>query len=611
MYGNVWTVGGQFGLKLKKNAFMCFQAEYIYGNEVKQEDVLRNIRTSEGGVIEFGGQLTNPIIDMEGFSLAVMGGYVFPVIGPNPNSGILVCAGPGFIQHRIVIDYRDAQIPQLEGEYLRGYDRLSNGFSMNEFIGYVHYGKRRLVNFYAGFSFVQSWTQNKRGYNYDDAEKDEQIRFGSLAGIRLGWMINLHRRARKNSITIDMRRLYSLIIALFGLAIYLVSAFNQKAGKWISGRKDWRDKLKKASEKFDRPIWIHCSSLGEFEQGRNVIEAIEKKGGSVVLTFFSPSGYEHVNKGDDQNWIFYLPLDTRSNAKDFIEILNPRAALFVKYEFWFNFIGELNSRQVPIYLISGIFRKDQYFFNWYGSWFRNQLRSFNHFFVQSSTSSDLLAEYGIENSSVSGDTRFDRVNDILNEGIQVENINSFTEGYKVVVAGSTWPEDEALIFDILKSDTFKGKVIIAPHEVDDNHLSEIEKSCPRKIVRYSNLNASDVSAEVLLIDQVGILSRLYKYGNLAYIGGGFGKGIHNTLEAAVYAIPLVFGPKFSKFREAIDLVNLGGAISISSENELAEAFKVSLSEDGDSMGRTCGKYVQEHVGATSRVMTKLEEDQII
>ncbi len=403
--------------------------------------------------------------------------------------------------------------------------------------------------------------------------------------------------------------LYNIGIRIYHLGILIASLFNKKARLWITGRKNQFIQLKAAIDPSDRIIWFHCSSLGEFEQGRPVIEktnevAPEKK---ILLTFYSPSGYEIRKDFQGVDNVFYLPLDTRMNARKFIRIVKPDMVCFIKYEYWFHFLKELVKNQIPVYLISAIFNKDQIFFKWYGKWFIRMLRSFNHLFVQDEASKENLAHIGINNVTVSGDTRFDRVCSIAGKSKQFPGIKTFTSGSKTLVMGSTWPGDEELLIRYINENSLQLKYIIAPHEVHESNIRRIENRIKKRVVRYSNLeNSEPGSSDVLVIDTIGILSSVYQHGTVAYIGGGFGKGIHNILEAATFGLPVVFGPRFTRFKEAHDLINSGGAFSVSDYTELLQVL-TSLFTDENTLqpaSDIARNYVISNIGATEEILSK-------
>jgi 3-deoxy-D-manno-octulosonic-acid transferase len=358
-------------------------------------------------------------------------------------------------------------------------------------------------------------------------------------------------------------------------------------------------------------IWFHAASLGEFEQGRPVMEAFRKKYPSykILLTFFSPSGYEIRKNYEGADYIFYLPIDTPGNAKRFITLVNPKIVVFIKYEFWFNYIRILHQKQVPLFIISAIFRKEQYFFKWYGSWFRKMLSKFTFFFVQNDESLELLKSIGIEKVMKSGDTRFDRVKEIASNKKSFPLIEKFAAGYKVLLAGSSWPPDEAII-QKLPEDKAR-KIIIAPHEIHEEHIAAIENRLGKeKTLRYSKADETSIlTAEILIVDGMGFLSSLYQYCDVAYIGGGFGKAIHNILEAVTFGKPVIFGPAYHKFKEAVDLIELGGAFTVKNEQEFITIFG-KLNSDREFYDRAsaiCKAYVKENCGATESILRKVRD----
>ena len=386
----------------------------------------------------------------------------------------------------------------------------------------------------------------------------------------------------------------------------------------IAGRKNLFENLKHQLKNSalrtpdSQLIWFHCASLGEFEQGRPLMEKIKNQQPDVkiLLTFFSPSGYEIRKNYAGADFIFYLPMDTPSNAKKFVEIVNPQRVFFVKYEFWFNYLSELKNRNIPTYLVSGIFREDHHFFKRTGAWFRKQLSAFTHFFLQDERSVELLNLIGYKNTTLAGDTRFDRVFEVAKNVKQIDLVKQFVGSYKIIIAGSSWLEDEKIIsnFRFQISDF---KLIIAPHEIDEKHLTSIEAEfIPLSrgagvCLRYSLANENNIKdAQILIIDNIGLLSSLYQYGTIAFIGGGFGKGIHNILEAATFGLPVIFGPKYQKFAEAKELIKLGGAFSI---NDVSEFEKVMSLLSDEQVLKTASQisrmYVQGRVGATEKILS--------
>lgn len=400
--------------------------------------------------------------------------------------------------------------------------------------------------------------------------------------------------------------LYNIGIQLYGLAVRLFSVFNTKASFFIDGRKDIFQNIKRNINPADRPVWFHFASLGEFEQGRPVLEKLRTKfpGKKIVITFFSPSGYEVRKNYALASGIFYLPLDTASNARKLIEAFNPEIAIFTKYEYWYHYFKALNYKHIPLFIISGIFRPDQIFFKWYGGFNRKILSFVNHFFVQNETSVQLLKNIGIDRVSLSGDTRFDRVVENAAAPKKLDLIANFCGNSPVFIAGSTWPEDERLINGLAKLHP-DWKFILAPHEINSSHLKEIQVSFSEAIT-YSTLKEVPANecenVQTLIIDNIGMLSALYAYGSISYIGGGFGVGIHNTLEAAAFGIPVIFGPKYDKFQEAKDLIALGAAKSIENQDMLNTAFE-TFKQQQQSAGAIAKKYVADKKGATDQIIS--------
>lgn len=365
-------------------------------------------------------------------------------------------------------------------------------------------------------------------------------------------------------------------------------------------------------------VWIHCASVGEFEQGRPIIESYKAHNPShkILLTFFSPSGYELRKNYPLAKWVFYLPMDTKKNAAAFLDIVKPHTAIFIKYEYWFNYLNELKQRGIPVYVASAIFMPHQKFFKWYGGLFRQMLRNFTHIFVQDQASASLLKTIGITNVTISGDTRFDRVNQITKANGELEHIRIFADNSNCWVAGSTWPVEEEMIAAIFPNLPLN-KLIIVPHEVHYKHIAKVNSYFSEyKVIKYSQIKDVKIDsriesrlreARVLIIDTVGILSKIYKYGSFAYIGGGFGAGIHNTLEAATYGKPVVFGPKYRKFNEAVELVALGGAKSVSKIKDMNFHVIKLLSDDllREKSGAICREYIVNNLGATESVITYL------
>lgn len=402
-----------------------------------------------------------------------------------------------------------------------------------------------------------------------------------------------------------MRFLYNIFIYIYIGILHLISPFNKKIKTMLKGEKECFDKLKSINQN-DKIAWFHCASLGEFEQGRPLLEEVKKHfpQHKILLSFYSPSGYEAKKDYSLADYIVYLPNDTRKNAKKFVSIVNPDLVFFIKYEFWYNYILELKGRR--LFQVSLILRKNQYFFTWYGKWFAKQLKNFEHFFVQNQQTATLLNKIGYKNITISGDTRFDRVMTIANNAKSFQDIEKFCQGdKKIILAGSSWLADEKIIEKAIKN--LDIKLIIAPHIVEQSHINEIQELFPQAIL-YSELAENKKESNILIINCIGILSNLYQYCDIAYIGGGFGVGIHNTLEAATFGKPICFGTNYQKFQEAIDLINLKAAYSISNEEELKEILSSLLSdkEKYEKSATASKNYVQEKVGACKKIIEHLK-----
>ena len=430
--------------------------------------------------------------------------------------------------------------------------------------------------------------------------------------------------------------LYNLFLALYSVGIRVASTWNPKAKKWLNGRRNIFATIN--DQRFtnsDQPIWMHCASLGEFEQGRPLLEQL--KAGNpeqkIVLTFFSPSGYEVMKDYTGADHVFYLPMDSPQNAKKFLDAVKPSLVLWVKYEYWFYYLTELKQRNITTVLVSGIFRPNQPFFKWYGGIWKKMLESFTHFFVQNEESKELLATINFkENVRINGDTRFDRVLEIAENFIPVPHIEAFCAGNQVIVAGSTWEEDEIELLHFVNVHQHI-KFIIAPHEINKINLHDVKDEFPKSIF-YSDLikdNAGGKSAaetnsaqlteneqpttnNVLIIDNIGMLSRLYKYATVTYIGGGFGAdGVHNVLEAAVYGKPVVFGPVYEKFDEAIGLVKAEGGISIDGPVKLETILNTLLNDEAERnrRGEAAKQYVLENAGASKKIIQFIQEKRLL
>jgi 3-deoxy-D-manno-octulosonic-acid transferase len=404
--------------------------------------------------------------------------------------------------------------------------------------------------------------------------------------------------------------LYSIVVYGYLGLIRLASLFNPKARLWVRGRRNWYTNLKKDLGNNHRTVWFHAASLGEFEQGRTVIEGFREKYPDVkiLLTFFSPSGFEVRKNYEGADFIHYLPIDTPGNVGRFLELVRPVAAVFIKYEFWFNYLNGLHRRSIPVYIISAIFRDKQHFFKWYGSWFRTQLKKVSLFFVQNSDSQKRLQKINIGNVIVSGDTRFDRVAEIASRKKEFPLVRAFSEGKKVLLAGSSWPADEKILLPFLEKHKSDVRLIIAPHEISDERISSlITLFKDYQPLRYSKIKpGNEMRGQVLLIDGIGYLSSLYQYCDVAMIGGGFGKGIHNILEAVTFGKPVVFGPNYDKFAEARDLIEKRGAFSIT-EKTFEKTVSGLLYETGkyENAAAVCKQYIQDHTGATDTILDHL------
>lgn len=409
-----------------------------------------------------------------------------------------------------------------------------------------------------------------------------------------------------------MVMIYNFSIRVYSLIIRMVSPFNTKAKQWVEGRKDIFARLSATINKGERIAWFHSASLGEFEQGRPVIEEYKHRNPDVkiLLTFFSPSGYEIRKNYAGADYIFYLPVDTRHNAIKFIELVKPEIVFFIKYEFWYNYLNQLQKRNIPTYLFSAIFRPNQIFFKNYGGMFRKVLSGFNHIFVQNAPSVELLKSINIQQVSIAGDTRFDRVATIASQTRKLPIAEAFCNNNTVFIAGSTWPADEELLAQYINKSEHAFKTIIAPHEIEPSHIEQIEKRFTKKVLRFSQAeNQNPAEFDVLIIDNIGMLSSLYQYGNLSYIGGGFGKGIHNTLEAATFGLPVIFGPNYLKFAEACDLIERGAAFSISNFEELNEQINwfFNNANQCERIGSISAEYVKEKTGATDVILNNIGE----
>lgn len=397
------------------------------------------------------------------------------------------------------------------------------------------------------------------------------------------------------------RSLYTIGILLYTLAIRFAAAFNDKAAQWVEGRKNQTFPANNNAAY----IWFHAASLGEFEQGRPLIEAIKKHWPEkkILLSFFSPSGYEIRKNYELASKVIYLPADTPSKARHLLDSFHIEMAFFIKYEFWFNYLNELRKRRIPTYFVSAKFRQNQMFFRWYGGWFSQQLKHVNHYFVQDENSAKLIETLGIKQYTVTGDTRFDRVYRLSRQAMPLPKIEAFARGRRLFVIGSSWPSDEKILIESLGLLPKTHAVVIAPHDISGKHLAEISQSLKSESIRYSDFNEQK-DYNILIIDNIGLLSSIYRYADFAWIGGGFGHAIHNIQEAVAYGCPVMFGPNYHRFAEAVDLIKLGGAFEVNSTNKLNEMIRKFIHEPGFRMkaSEVCRQYVGNQIGATDKIM---------
>ena len=409
--------------------------------------------------------------------------------------------------------------------------------------------------------------------------------------------------------------IYNLIVIFADFILKITALFNSKIKLFVDGRKSVFKVLSNKIKAYDKTIWFHAASLGEYEQGLPVMERMKSRFPNhlIVLTFFSPSGYEVRKNNTIADVTVYLPLDTQSNVDKFMEIVRPDMAFFIKYEYWPNYLNALKIRETPTYLISGIFREDQFFFKWYGGFYRNALNAFEHFFVQNSKSKDLLLKLGKSNVTVSGDTRFDRVSSILNRDNSLEFVEEFKNNSLTIVVGSSWPKDESLLVSYINSSE-NVKFIIAPHNIRTEQIQALKNSISKKTILFSEVDFTSsnpinvATFDVFIIDTIGILTKIYSYADIAFVGGGFGNpGVHNILEPATFGVPIVIGHNYSHFPEATALVNMEGCISVSTQEELNEAFD-NLIQNQDirfEKGHICSTFVEMNKNATEIIMNHI------
>ncbi|MEX0313238.1 MAG: 3-deoxy-D-manno-octulosonic acid transferase [Allomuricauda sp.] len=408
-----------------------------------------------------------------------------------------------------------------------------------------------------------------------------------------------------------MRALYNILLHFSWAILHIIAIFNTKINQFVRGRKRTKANLSASPFAGEKVIWMHVASLGEYEQGLPIIEKLKLDYPSykIALTFFSPSGYEVKKDSTPADLVMYLPMDTISNAKRFLDAFDPELAIFIKYEIWPNYLFELKQRDIPTLLVSAIFSKRQIFFKWYGSFMRKSLNAFQHFFVQNSTSKELLKSIGHNNTTISGDTRFDRVAKIMAQNNQLDFMEAFKNDSFCLVAGSTWPEDEEILVDYINSAESPTKFVIAPHNIKPAHIEKLKSSISKKVVLFSEMDNKEVAGfEVLIVDTIGLLTKIYSYADVAYVGGAFATGLHNTLEPATFGIPIIIGPKFEGFKEAEDLVDKKGIQVITNYtefNNLMNRFTIDIDFRKET-GAINSLYVNENRGATSLIFDHIK-----
>ncbi|WP_091166522.1 3-deoxy-D-manno-octulosonic acid transferase [Flavobacterium sinopsychrotolerans] len=411
-----------------------------------------------------------------------------------------------------------------------------------------------------------------------------------------------------------MLSLYNLIVHFAGFLLKIMALFSPKMKLFVDGRKVVFPVLEQKIKAIDKTIWFHAASLGEYEQGLPVIEKIKEQFPlhKIVVTFFSPSGYEVRKNNTVADVTVYLPLDTKKNAQQFLQLVHPDLVFFIKYEYWPNYLFELKKSNTKTYLISGILRPNQLFFKWYGGFYRDALDAFTYFFVQNETSKKLLQQLGKTNVAVSGDTRFDRVATILKKDNSLNFISDFKDNTLTIVVGSSWPKDEDLVVNFINSNTFDVKFIIAPHNIKEDQIQQLKNSITKKTVLFSEKEGKQLADfDVFIIDTIGILTKIYSYADIAYVGGGFGNpGVHNVLEPATFGVPIVIGPNYSHFAEAIALVNMDACVSVNNQKELNEALENLIHNDDirNEKGHMCSTFVQMNKGATAIILKNILND---
>ncbi|SFE26644.1 3-deoxy-D-manno-octulosonic-acid transferase [Flavobacterium xueshanense] len=404
------------------------------------------------------------------------------------------------------------------------------------------------------------------------------------------------------------------MVLFAGFLLEIIAFFSPKTKLFVEGRKVVFLVLEQKIKPTDKTIWFHAASLGEYEQGLPVIEKIKEQfpAHKIVLTFFSPSGYEVRKNNTVADVTVYLPLDSKKNAQQFLKLVHPDLVFFIKYEYWPNYLAELKKLNIKTYLVSGILRKNQLFFKWYGGFYREALDAFTYFFVQNETSKKLLQQLGKTDVAVSGDTRFDRVATILEKDNSLDFISDFKNNTITIVVGSSWPKDEDLIVNFIDSNTLNIKFIIAPHNIKEEQIQQLKNSITKKTVLFSEKEEQNLADfDVFIIDTIGILTKIYSYADIAYVGGGFGNpGVHNVLEPATFGVPIIIGPNYSHFAEAIALVNMDACVAVANQKELDEALEnlIRNADIRNEKGHMCSTFVQMNKGATAIILKNILHD---
>ncbi|WP_127022945.1 3-deoxy-D-manno-octulosonic acid transferase [Flagellimonas beolgyonensis] len=409
-----------------------------------------------------------------------------------------------------------------------------------------------------------------------------------------------------------LRFIYNFLVLLVGNILKVVALFQPKIQLFVSGRKNTFPELETKLSSDKENIWMHVASLGEFEQGLPILERLRKQfpDHRLILTFFSPSGYEVKKNTSAADVVVYLPMDTISNATRFLNLVQPEFAVFVKYEIWPNYLKELKQRNIPTFLVSALFSKRQIYFKPYGGFMRRSLTTFSHFFVQDNSSKALLQSIGFENCTVSGDTRLDRVSEILKRDNQLDFMTEFKNNHPCLVAGSTWPEDEELLIPYINRSDSNFKFVIAPHEIKEAHISKILAALQKKTICYSEMDNKNMKDyDVLVVDTIGLLTKIYSYADMAYVGGGFATGLHNTMEPAVFGVPVVIGPKYHGFKEAEDLVANGGILSVSNQTEFYKVMDTFITDaqQREQVGAINANYIAANKGAADLITESISK----